>query len=225
LLLFPAPQDDASGLVWTVGGDPVTAGDGWWILACEQECTLHPATVQVKQSTVAGTGEEKIPAQQLQWLPVPKGKVIAMFRQPGEKSQPIKAGALKTSLHAGMDSYPAGRADTLEISIPLPDQQSALLVPRVLSAGAEAIDRLELRIDGKRQALPGCQFAGADAVPDVQQMLRWAGDLDGDGKLDLMINHDSNGIDVALYLSTLAQPGELVGLAGSMRYEQSGSGN
>ena len=97
---------------------------------------------------------------------------------------------------------------------------TTLLVPRVASAGAEQIDRLELRIDGKRQALPGYQLSNLDEVPDASQILSWAGDLDGDGKLDLIISHDSWQVDVALYLSSLAQPGELVGLAGSMRYEQ-----
>ncbi|HEV2722891.1 MAG TPA: VCBS repeat-containing protein [Thermoanaerobaculia bacterium] len=47
----------------------------------------------------------------------------------------------------------------------------------------------------------------------------WAGDLDGDGKLDLLVdvsNHDNAG-DTALYLSSKARSGELVGLAAMLQ--------
>ena len=47
----------------------------------------------------------------------------------------------------------------------------------------------------------------------------WAGDLDGDGKLDLLVdvtNHD-NSSDTALYLSSKARSGELVGLAARLQ--------
>lgn len=236
LLFFPAPQDGAAELVWTVGGDPVKAGAGWWILACEQACALHTATLKVSDAKQDDDNGTQIPVQKLQWLPVPPGNVIAIFKPVAAlAAMPLKAGAVKTWLHAGMDSYPDGRADTIEIAIPLtdkqlpdkqlPDKQPALLVPRVTSAGSEKIDRLELRLYGKRQALPGVTLPGEGGNSDPQHLLPWAGDLDGDGKLDLIVNHDSNGIDVAVYLSSLAQPGELVGFAGSMRYEQSGSGD
>lgn len=47
-------------------------------------------------------------------------------------------------------------------------------------------------------------------VGDQIAELVFAGDLDGDGKLDLLIEHG----DLGLYLSTLARPGQLVGRAG-----------
>lgn len=53
-------------------------------------------------------------------------------------------------------------------------------------------------------------------VGDGSPLLHWAGDLDRDGKLDLLIDvtdHD-NLSRRALFLSSLAKEGELVGLAG-----------
>lgn len=53
-------------------------------------------------------------------------------------------------------------------------------------------------------------------VGDGPPLLRWVGDLDRDGKLDLLIDvtdHD-NLSRMALFLSSLAKEGELVGLAG-----------
>ena len=50
--------------------------------------------------------------------------------------------------------------------------------------------------------------------------LLWAGDLDGDGKPDFILNHGEQeyGVNVALYLSSLAKKGELVGVAGRFLY-------
>ena len=58
-----------------------------------------------------------------------------------------------------------------------------------------------------------------DAFPDGGLSLLWAGDLDRDGKLDLLLdvtNH-YNVSEIALFLSSLAGPGELVGKAGTHR--------
>lgn len=47
----------------------------------------------------------------------------------------------------------------------------------------------------------------------------WAGDLDGDGKLDLLVDvsNRDNVSDTALYLSSKARSGELVGLAARLQ--------
>ena len=53
-----------------------------------------------------------------------------------------------------------------------------------------------------------------DNVPAIQ----WAGDIDADGRLDLLIKLPGGGYsnDIHLYLSTLARSGEQVGEAGSL---------
>ncbi|HVK98208.1 MAG TPA: hypothetical protein VM553_00275, partial [Dongiaceae bacterium] len=182
VLFFPPPPDSAARLVWVVGGDPVPAGDGWWILVCDTDCALHAATLQVSQTNASASEEEKIPAQKLQWTPMPAGQVVAIFKPAAANSAlRLKAGVVKT-----MDDDLTS-SDTMTITIPLDNAQTALLVPRVASAGADRIDRLELRIDGKRQALPGYQLSEPDEVLDDLQVLLWAGDLDGDNKLDLVI--------------------------------------
>lgn len=132
----------------------------------------------------------------------------------------FKAGVVTTWLHAGMDTYPpSGRIGNLEIRIPLEGEQEALLVPRVFprKAGPEDIATLELRAYGKRQALNGYHLENYGDASNATEVLRWAGDLDGDGKLDLIISHDNHDVDVAVYLSSMAQPGELVGLAGRLQ--------
>ena len=61
---------------------------------------------------------------------------------------------------------------------------------------------------------------GEMAVPDGQWNL-WAGDLDGDDKLDIIIdtmNDPAGGRVITLYLSTKAQSGQIVGEAWHRTY-------
>lgn len=210
VLFFTTPTATSNSLEQVVGGDLIPSGDGWWILACDKDCALYAATLQVSETTASVRSDEQIPAQKLQWMPVPPGQVVAILKPAANSQLHLKAGVLKT-----MD-FSMQSSDTMNITIPLDNGQIALLVPRVMSDAVVQIDRLELRIDGKRQALPGYELSETNEV----QFLSWAGDLDDDGKLDLIISHSGQQVDDALYLSSLAQLGELVGLAGSIRYEQ-----
>lgn len=133
------------------------------------------------------------------------------------KGRYFKSGPVKTWLHDGLEAYPLpDRIETMEIKIPLGEGKTATLIPRTRSG--DQIDALELRAYGKRQSLVGYANATPEDILHGPEVLSWAGDLDGDGKLDLVLNHDHRDIDSVLYLSTLAQSGELVGLAGSMKY-------
>jgi hypothetical protein len=63
-------------------------------------------------------------------------------------------------------------------------------------------------------------------VPDlrasVDLLVLWAGDLDGDGRLDLLVKFDW-GSYVHLYLSSAAKARQIVGLAGVSSSQHSGS--
>ena len=54
---------------------------------------------------------------------------------------------------------------------------------------------------------------------DGHPALLWAGDLDGDGRLDLVLDESDhyNVTETTLYLSSTAAPGALVGRAGRHR--------
>lgn len=72
-----------------------------------------------------------------------------------------------------------------------------------------AASELILSHGGKSQVL----YRWPEGLYDQNAELIWAGDLDGDGKLDLLINHSasSNVGGLSLYLSTWAAPGQKVG--------------
>lgn len=159
--------------------------------------------------------------------------LLGLFRAaPGAHAPTFKPGPVPTLAHWNSPEA-EGFAVTGQIRIRIPSgkAQDAWLVPQTKSPpadsggpayidGSDSIDALELRASGKRQRLSGFAFDSSKGFPNGDEILLWAGDLDGDGKLDLIVNHSLLDVDVALYLSSAAPPGKLVGLAGSMRYRR-----
>jgi hypothetical protein len=82
---------------------------------------------------------------------------------------------------------------------------------KAYSVGVVNSTLLQFKQGGKTQTL----FHWPGGLSDQRAELVWAGDLDGDGKLDLVLDHSSysNASDLTLYLSTWALPGQLVGKA------------
>ncbi|MFT3711865.1 MAG: FG-GAP repeat protein [Archangium sp.] len=96
-----------------------------------------------------------------------------------------------------------------EFGKPVALGQGASVTTKVADGGA----RLELRVGEQTQTL----FASEESDVDGWS-LRWAGDLDGDGKLDLLITADTHyAIETfRLFLSTRAKKGQLVGEAAKL---------
>lgn len=110
----------------------------------------------------------------------------------------------------------------METLIPLDSGEHAVIIPRLtMPAKSHHNDDagslvFELRAYGKRQRLGSYEWDIEGPYPlKGANYLSWAGDLDGDGKLDLIMNHAAQGWHVTLYLSSLAEPGRIVGEAGS----------
>ena len=82
---------------------------------------------------------------------------------------------------------------------------------KAYSVGVVNSTLLQFKHGGKTQTL----FQWPGGLSDQRGELVWAGDLDGDGRLDLVIDHSSrsNTSDLTLYLSTWALPGQMVGKA------------
>ena len=189
-------------------GQRYRAGNDWLALACgKSECRLEPARLAVRNEQWQGHyDEEPTDGQKLTFSRQTPGagRVLAWFRL--NKEVPwLRAGPVAT--------YPKKRAasqGTLEMAVDLPDGREATLVP--LFDRNKDTSLLQLRVPGGRQLLG--EIRSCSHV--VSNYLVWAGDIDGDGKPDYLINFtDDWGYREAskLYLGGQAGPGEIAGVA------------
>ncbi len=232
---------------WHIPGSQYPAGTGWWALVCDsyenqnddkKNCKLHRTNLSVSKAKHGVYDAEPVDSQLLHWSPLPndldkvpregeqRPKLIAVFKPTsGLESLKLNEGLVTTYVHQGMKQYPTTqRPSKLEVRLSLGNDRYADIIPRVQLTNQNGIATFELRIGKQRQQLPGYHIPQieieASGMPQLSRhgYLLWAGDLDGDGRPDLILNHGGEGINVALYLSTLAKEGELVGVAGNFEY-------
>lgn len=235
VVTLPRTATQEGKLEMLLPGREYKAGTGWWALGCPGRCELYPLTLSIKPEKHPVYDGDPVPGQRLTFTPVPAISEALLIFKPLRLKQPLnlQAGPVPTYYPGLLPRLrrPAS-AGTMEGEIGLPKGQSARLVPVLLTppAGKQNADQryeqpeqpiltLELHMDGRRQTLGSFNFGieGTMALKPSDYLI-WAGDLDGDGKPDFLINLDFQGTDQTLFLSTLAEGDELVGMAGSFRY-------
>jgi hypothetical protein len=193
----------------------------WQALVCRKKCELEPVKLLLSPVKVQPYDGEPLPGHRYAIDRELDAHPLALLRGL-PSSYPTRP---KTWLHAGLESYASSTPGTMEADIPLDDGQLARLVPRYAGIiDGTPMFKVYLETKTHRQLLadlPVDAIAGPASLPRRQQMLRWAGDLDGDDKLDLIMTFSSRyGEDAAatLFLSSLAKSGDLVGMAGAFSY-------
>lgn len=216
-------------------GHEYLSGSGWWALSCSATCEL--AAVNLKASTKLHPQYDGpyVPGQLLVFTPLPKSESLLFF-----KPLRVKAEILQLQEGPVVTFYPSKASrlhiggstpGTMEAEIPLPDGELLRLVPVLQLPDPAKPPRpewedgamplvLELRLGNRRQALGQFDYVGLEGPEPVnpQYYVRWAGDLDRDGRLDLLISLGGSGTTLLLYLSSLAKDGEIVGKAGTFTY-------
>jgi mRNA-degrading endonuclease toxin of MazEF toxin-antitoxin module len=178
------------------------SGQQWMALIDEgQSSALRNVTIHVERVTDVGDRPGQKNGKEVSIAtPIKEESVIVLLR-----GMPLREGAVPTARYSGEGDV----GKPLHITLP------------------NATPTYELAIDCDGRRCPLTLSAGGtlqrlfvfDNAPDAGDFkgLRviWAGDLDGDGKLDLLVDvsNDDNAGDTALYLSSKARSGELVGLA------------
>jgi hypothetical protein len=215
------------------------------LMPLNNNCQLNSTQLLVTKAKHSVYDSNMVDSQLLYWSPLPfnlnkvphidekQPKLIIIFK-PVRSMEKLKldTGFLKTYVHSGMKLYPStNRAGTLEVRLNMDNGNYLDIVPRIkLDSTVEEADMpdiatFELRMGNRRQKLAGYTFdqVAGDGKLSPQKYLLWAGDLDGDNSPDLIVNHSDAENHVALYLSSLAKSGDLVGLAGSFQYSNPSS--
>lgn len=214
------------------------AGDRWWVLSCGGACDLSKASLSVQPITHGQYDGPPLLSQGLVWAPLPAHRsmyeaeeeaknrndlpVLILMFKPREKLSGLllKEGPVKTWLSAANGDYPHPEGGgSMETLIEMGKDEKAVLRPVLQAAEADSENTeviFELTVGEQKQRFDqgfGFDMGEQHALKGPEYLL-WAGDLDGDGRLDLLMNFDERGVDVAL----LAKEGELVGEAGRLNY-------
>jgi len=212
-----------------LAGTALRADTDWWALACERECRLQPLRLVAAQpATVTLQYNGDTPGQHLRFAPAPPRGTLLLFHalRPVFAKHPLKAGPVPSghpvgdAPHVHPGESPAGDREVL---VDLQDRGPWLLSPTLLKpakadAGGDYADvsgwplSLDLRVGRQHQSLGLLASCGDITWRDY---LRWAGDLDGDGRPDFVVQLDlALGSEIVLFLSSLAGRGQFVGEAG-----------
>ena len=186
----------------------------WYALICDRKCELKRVSLRTDAVTISPYDDPAVPGQQL-WTD--EVGVIALFQGLSNAVE----GPVPTALHANMEPYPIPRGrGTLEIEVRFAGQ-TLRIVPRLRHDPYDEL-RVYLESDDRRQALGDIPTPNTvDQTAKGPHLLYWAGDIDRDGKLDLLMGFTScAGVEqtYTLFLSSSAKAGDFVEKAGSFTY-------
>lgn len=211
--------------VW-IPGWTFNNSEEWLALNCtEQACQLVPAELRVTPASWQGhydgapTSGQRLEFRKSNDVP---GTVVAWIRQNDDLPW-LKPGQVGSYFAKGVTPVLQDKKNTYEIVIASSDETYERLAPVLLRSGGPEGERspthrgdsiyLRLRARDVQQLLSEEMVA---CFGDLHlDYLLWAGDLDGDGSTDYLIDYtDSVTGTVKFYLSSYANPGQLVDVAG-----------
>lgn len=188
------------------GETPAKSGQHWMALIDEgQGSSLRNVSIHVERVTDVGEGPGKKSGKAVSIAtPTEPESVVVLLR-----GLPLREGAVPTARYSG-----EGDAEK-PLHITLPNATTTY----ELAISCDGRD-CPLTLSENGTAQPLFVFHDDPSARDFKGLrVIWAGDLDLDGKLDLLVdvsNHD-NASDTALYLSSKAKSGELVGLVAMLQ--------
>lgn len=193
-------------------GDRYRSGSPWLALVCSKTgCQLEPAKLTVRREKWQGHYDDQ-PTQGQRLVfrrqAAGPGTALAWFRQ--DPAIPwLQAGPVPTYWAGTFRKKRPATEGTLELAIDLPGGAQATLVPLFDAQGSRFL--LQLRAQGKRQLLDELGQCSHTVSTDY---LVWAGDLDGDGQADYLVNFADEVGEAKLYLARAAAAKEIAEVAG-----------
>mgnify|MGYP003611739980 FL=1 len=208
---LPGPLEFMLGADQWQPGDRYRNSTQWLALVCNKTaCQMEPASLRVRREKWQGHYDDQ-PTQGQRLVfrrqATGPGTALAWFKQ--DPAIPwLQTGPLPTYWAATFQKKRPATEGTLELAVDLPGGEQATLVPLFDADGGRFL--LQLRAQGKRQLLDELGLCSHTVSTDY---LVWAGDLDGDGRPDYLINFADEVGEARLYLAHNATAQELAGVA------------
>lgn len=197
--------------------DQVTTGDGWWGLFSDGDEYRLEATSLTESTFEFENPDSSTGRESAVTLSIPQEeKPVAIIRgmsnlKPGRVTGPLRPETPRFL-------FPGEIQDVTVTRWSLESQMQVAATGTAAKPGGYAVEfsNYDLfltkgsALHEKRQVLIHVPYFTSWALPSVL----WAGDLDNDGRTDLILSRSTSEslTDVALYLSSAASKGELVGL-------------
>lgn len=206
-----------------LGGRPVAPRTDGLALACDPAgCTLRPAVRVVPDPASCGRDERR---PRFAWALTDGSAAqrVVLVMAADAAGAGFRVGPVATT-YSGPGPLPH-TAGSDGIAVRIGDTGGPLILRTFVAQSATTDDRdapplfsrqIELVQGDRRQVLGALGLptdAGAIGAPP-DGLLRWAGDLDRDGRPDLLLAMDADAAVFMLFLSSLATPDEFVGEAG-----------
>jgi hypothetical protein len=197
-----------------VTNDPALATQEWLALICTgQACWLRSTTLTLDPDGCAQDRSLLVSLKRQLRLRHNEAFIALVARSIASP------GPLKTAFNVRTPRRPEDAAyGSLGVALNMLDAEAARLIPRWNDKTRETYLTVYLETATRRQALGRISFEALHQGLKPHDILLWTGDLDGDGKVDLITQTatQTDSSTLSLWLSGQAKPNELVGLASSV---------
>ncbi len=210
--ILPAALLRTEGIELT--GGALTLARNWRGLVCtEQGCELRPIKLTIQKQPEQGK-------LRISYSPVSKTRgrneftIALVSNVDGVEKKPIPTWFTLRTPRNPEDAVNG----SLGVTVKTPEHGDYYLVPRLSQKNGGSLLSLFLENKQQRQLLGHIAIDALNAGLKTRDILIWAGDLDGDGKIDLItrVSKGSNTGGLYLWLSSRSEKGEMVGIAASL---------
>lgn len=211
--ILPASILRAEGI--ELVADNLVESSNWQGLVCSaQDCELRPAKLIIQEQPEQGNLHIKYSSENKRARVKGEFTIAFISTNPDVGKKVIPTWFTLRTPRTPQDA----ENGSLGITINTPEHGDYHLVPRWNQKAEDKYLTLSLENNRQRQRLGFISFDALNAGLKTRDILIWAGDMDGDGKIDLItrVSNNASSGGLHLWLSSHAEKGDILGIAAEL---------